>query len=112
MSDRTYLPICWVLIKVTEEEGTHYRVLAGFEEKLKHGDDWRISKDIIRVEGDKETYTFHCSSGSCYICKKKEYDLSSQIHHVSRSLLDQKGHKCEIMKDNRDWLNYEWSYIK
>ncbi len=112
MSDRTYSPICWVLVKVIEEEGTHYRVLAGFEEKLKHGDDWRISKDIIRVEGDKETYTFHCSSGSCYICKKKEYNLSSQIHHVSRSLLDQKGHKCEIMKDNRDWLNYEWSYIK
>jgi len=32
--------------------------------------------------------------------------------HVSRSLLDQKGDKCKVLKDTKDWLNYEWSYKK
>ena len=50
MPDHEYLPNSWVIIKVTKDEGVHYRVLAGFEEKPRlYSDDWRISKDITSV---------------------------------------------------------------
>lgn len=112
MSSREYSPDNWVLIKVIKEEGTHYRVLAGFEEKLKTGDDWRISNDITVIEGDGKDYIFSCSSGSSYNCTSNSYCLSDKTNHVALTIIDQKGEEIEIMKDQKNWHEYEWSFIE
>ena len=113
MPDHEYLPNSWVIIKVTKDEGVHYRVLAGFEEKPRlYSDDWRISKDITSVEEVDKIYHFYCSSGSCYKCQDSDYGLSDKTDHVWKALTAQKEDEADLMKDRKDWLKYEWTYIE
>ena len=112
MSNHEYSPDSWVLIKVTKKEGSHYRVLAGFNEKPRNSDDWRISKDITSIDCLDNVYHFTCSSNSIYLCKKGEYELTSNIDHVWKALQNQKPDEVELMKSQQDWLKHEWTYME
>jgi len=112
VNNHEYLPDCWVLIKVTKEQGSHYRVLAGFNEKPRNSDDWRISNDITSIDCIDNVYHFNCSSGSLYMCRKSEYNLTKKIDHVWKALQSQKPNEVELMKSHPNWLKYEWTYME
>jgi len=112
VNNHEYLPDCWVLIKVTKEQGSHYRVLVGFNEKPRNSDDWRISNDITSIDCIDNVYHFNCSSGSLYMCRKSEYNLTKKIDHVWKALQNQKPNEVELMKSHPNWLKYEWTYME
>jgi len=112
VNNHEYLPDCWVLIKVTKKQGSHYRVLAGFNEKPRNSDDWRISNDITSIDCIDNVYHFNCSSGSLYMCRKSEYNLTKKIDHVWKALQNQKPNEVELMKSHPNWLKYEWTYME
>lgn len=106
--EREYFPDSWVLIKVTDEENVSHRVLAGFIEKPRHSDDWRISKAITNVSMDDGTYSFVCSSGSTYYCRSFQYNLNEDLYNIWRAVRSQKEDCVELLKDRHNWLEYKF----
>ena len=65
-----YKPDNWVIIEITVDDETYYKVLAGWSGGYLDGDSWRMNSGIVSVEEDDEYYYFKGFSGSVYKCRK------------------------------------------
>ena len=78
---RMYSPDKWVVLYYPEHED--YAILGGFYGGYLHGDSWRRSTSIQRVEETDDGYMFYNKSGSVYKCHKNSYGftgLSGAVH--------------------------------
>lgn len=88
MNDRVYTPDKWVVLHHPEHDV--HTILGGWYGGYLHGDSWRRSTAIQKVEEDDDSYTFTNMSGSVYKCYKAAYGWSGimlQVHsHVTEEL--------------------------
>ena len=103
-----YTPDNWIIIKVNGDD-PHYRILAGWSGGYTTGDSWRMNSGITRVEQDKEYFHFYGSSGSVYHCHKEAYELRMNNLHVWRSLQEKYAEKVELIREQKDWMNMDWT---
>jgi len=103
-----YNPDNWVIIKINGDD-PHYRVLAGWSGGYLDGDSWRMNSGITRAEDAGDRFNFYGSSGSCYSCGKESYTLRMNNAHIWAKLQEMHGDKVEMMPEDTDWLDMNWS---
>jgi len=104
-----YNPHNWVVLKITNDDETFYKVLGGWSGGYLDGDSWRINSGITRVaDADDHWLHFYGSSGSVYRCNKRSYTLGMNNAHVWTRLQELHGDKVEMMPEDTDWLNMDW----
>lgn len=103
----THIPDNWVVIKVKSEK-VHYRILAGWSGGYLNGDSWRLNSGITRMDVVGNDYHFYGSSGSCYICGKRNYGLRMNNIYVWAQIQDLNGDGVELMPEDTDWETFDW----
>ena len=105
-----YYPDNWVVLKITHNYNTLYKVLAGWSGGYTTGDSWRMNSGITRVEDAGKSWKFYGSSGSCYVCHKGQYQLRMNNVGIYNKLKDDRmtGYHVELMDENTDWENVKW----
>jgi hypothetical protein len=109
MSDNTYTPNRWVIVKIvieseTVERETMFRILGGWSGGYLDGDSWRLGSPIDSCE-EKENYIiFHNESGSSYDCNKL-FEGMNIIMHETFMMLKNNPHVKEI--DVIDYADFE-----
>ena len=100
-------PANWVVLRMTNEDETFYKVLGGWGGGYLDGDSWRLNSGIVRVDEEANNWLFYGSSGSCYTCPKGEYGLRMNIAGIFKQLQDI-GDVVFMDKDT-DWtsINYD-----
>jgi len=82
---RIYQPDLWSIIKITTENGSHFRIFASWYGGFANGDSWKINSGITKIV-DKDTYyEFHGHSSSVYECGKDSYGISTYGSSVLQS---------------------------
>jgi hypothetical protein len=111
MSD--YTPDRWVVVKITTDKETLYKVFASWYGGYAGSDSWKMNSGIVKVESTDETrfwnyYVFHGYSGSVYRCYKNCYGINGYGATVLQNFIDKADYKIEIMPENTNWkeLNY------
>lgn len=94
-----YNPDSAVVIKITHDNDTHFRVFGGWLGGYVTGSSWRVNSGVVKVEYDKEYFYFYGESGSVYKCKKGEPYFDSYLSGVLNNLCDgviSQGGQAEI----------------
>lgn len=108
-----YQPDNWVIIKFKlKGEPTHYRVLGGWSGGYLDGDYWRMNSGITSVTEDDGYFYFHGASGSIYKCNRRSYCLRMNNASTWTRLQELHGDKVELMDEDTDWLDVDWSINK
>jgi len=81
-----YTPDNWIIIKLTTEEATFYKVLAGWSGGYLDGDAWRMNSGIEEVKESADYYDFIGNSGSVYRCYKGSETIRMNIAGVLAQL--------------------------
>ena len=109
----TYHPDRWMLVKLTSNESTHYRVFASWAGGFAGSDEWKLNSGITKVSMIDDCYHFDGESGSTYICHKNCYGAFSYQWGVIKKLKEQANPEqlvIEILDEKVDPLLLE--YVK
>lgn len=80
-----YHPDSWVILKITNEGVTYYKVLAGWYGGYANGDSWQINSGIASVDKVDGIYEFYGYSGSVYFCNEKTERLTGLTASIFES---------------------------
>ena len=101
----THNPDNWVVLKVTsKEDGTVYKVLAGWSGSYMNGSSWQLNSGIVKVEEAGNYFLFHGSSGSIYKCHKEQYCLRTNNGGTYNLLKEKYPARVHLMDENTDWM--------
>jgi hypothetical protein len=101
----TYNPDRWLLVKLTTDGKSHYRVFATWVGGYTTGDSWKLNSGITKATFDGDYYHFEGSSGSVYICHKRGYGTTIYGQSVIDNLIDQSEETAiEILSESIDPL--------
>ena len=103
-----YLPDNWVVLKITVDGTTLYKVLAGWSGGYLNGDSWRMNSGITRVEDHETYYSFYGHSGSVYKVWKDRYRLRMSNAGIYNKLKEQFGDEVELMPEDTDWMDLDY----
>lgn len=103
-----YTPDNWVVVKITTEKETLYKVLAGWSGGYLYGDSWQLNSGIVRVEKEGDYFLFYGYSGSCYKCHKEGYCLRGNTSGTWERLKEKLKYRIEIVPEDTNWLEVEW----
>ena len=103
-----YLPDNWVVLKITYQNKTVYKVLAGWTGSYVNGDAWRMNSGITRVEDHETYYNFYGYSGSVYKVWRDRYGLRMNNAGVYNHWKEKHGDAIEMMPEDTDWMNMDW----
>lgn len=97
-------PENFVIIKITHEGNSHYRVFGSWRGGYLDGDRWKMNSGISEIDEDDENYFFIGYSGSVYKCKKNRYGIATSycegvLNNMIKSLNDVSG-SVEILPEN------------
>jgi hypothetical protein len=85
-----YKPELWVIVQVSSDHGTYYKVLASWYGGYLYGDSWKLSSGILDCKlNDDGFYELLQSSGSLYICHESRYGMSSYASSILEQLKTQ-----------------------
>lgn len=87
-----YNPDGWVIVKITHENDIIYKVFASWSGGYLHGDSWKLSSGIVKIEETENEYSIHNHSGSVYTVRKDDENFLSGYN---RCVLDNWIHHCE-----------------
>lgn len=107
-----YFPDKWLIVKLTTNDKSHYRVFASWYGGYGGSDSWQLNSGITNVVDTDGCYHFIGSSGSIYICNKSTYGISSYANGVLRRLISnalEQNTIIEILPNETNILelNYE-----
>jgi hypothetical protein len=108
-----YIPHRWLIVKLTTNEKSHYRVFACWYGGYTGSDSWKLNSGIESVVYEDEHYLFTGSSGSVYRCHNGNQGISGYGMTVLDTLIKQGvkiGTVIEVLADTVDpmELNYEY----
>jgi hypothetical protein len=107
MRNVTEVPFKWVIVKIENNDETHYKVFASWLGGYLNGDSWKINSGIKSIEEDEDNYYFIGFSDSVYKCDKKAYGFATSF---SYSILDDFIERSEgkmTLMENQDWSKLE-----
>lgn len=108
----TYNPDKWVVVKITYNEKSHYRVFACWYGGWAGSDSWKLNSGITKATFEENCFHFEGSSGSVYVCHKNTYGTNMYGHGVLQNMIDnasKDGGLIEILPEETNFLelNYE-----
>ena len=103
MSDYTYIPDSWVVVKITTETDVIYKVLAGWVSSYLTGSHWRLNSGINIVFEREDQVDFYGNSGSVYHCRKGSYGLRMGTSGIYNDMVSFFGDNVEMMPEDTDW---------
>lgn len=83
-----YTPDKFVIIKITGDNETFYRVFGSWGGGYLHGDSWRLNSGIERHEIDGDYINFIGSSGSVYRCYIQSEGVTGYTGSVLQQMLE------------------------
>jgi hypothetical protein len=90
-------PDRWVILRLSNEKETFFKVLAGWSGSYLEGQSWRINSGITKVETEDDYYLFHGFSGSIYKCHKSGYGMNMIMSGIAANF--EGNSNVEIMED-------------
>jgi hypothetical protein len=102
-----YWPDSWVMIKMTHNDQTFYKVLVGWSGGYTQGDSWRLNSGVDHVERVNKQYRFYGASGSCYICHEDAYGLRMSTAGVWNKMKTIYPDNVELMPE-QDWTHFDF----
>jgi len=106
-----YAPDKWLVIKLSYENGSHYRVFGSWYGGWAGSDSWRMNSGITSVTQDDQAYYFKGTSGSLYTCYKNCYGASGYATCILEDMINKQhnlGTDIDILADSTDFLNLEY----
>lgn len=108
----TYNPSRWMVVSITHDSKTHYRVFGTWSGGYLHGDSWKLNSGITKATLIDGAYHFEGSSGSVYICRETSYGSTAYGWGVIDSMIKQSAENntlIQILEEDTNWLelNYE-----
>ena len=107
MSD--YTPDRWVVVKITTDKESLYKVFACWYGGYAGSDSWKMNSGIVKVELVNDCYDFHGWSGSVYRCHKNSYGTNSYGGRVLQNFIDKADYKIEIVPENTNWKELKYA---
>ena len=104
-----YIPDNWVVLKLTYKDEISHKVLCGWSGGYLDGDSWRLNSGITHVEDHETHYSFYSYSGSVYKVWKYSYGLRMYTADVYNRWKEKFGDAIEMMSEDTDWMNLEWT---
>lgn len=103
-----YFPDKWLVVKISSEEDTHYRIFACWYGGFANGDSWKLNSGIKEIEVVNEAFRFIGDSGSRYIGSVNNYGISGYGSGVLSSLIaGQASIGVEVTKlDEQEAIKY------
>jgi hypothetical protein len=101
-------PDKWVIIGITNDDKTFYKVFGSWAGSYLYGDSWKLNSGIESLTEDDDNYYFKGFSGSIYKCDKNNYGVATTY---SQSVLEkiQKTASSKninfIIFDKDNWFN-------
>lgn len=105
-----YRPDKFVVLKITNKDGSHYRIFGSWHGGYLDGDSWRLNSGITNVTKTKNGLNFQGQSGSVYRVNPEQYGMTIYTSGVLRSWQEDykdKGVTLEVL-DNQDWTKFEF----
>lgn len=99
MSDNVYTPDKWVIVKFAKPDGeVFYKVLGSWSGGYLHGDSWRLSSGLEKIEVDGNYLLMRNYSGSTYKVHKNMEGMnviaSGVYNSMKKDALEQ--HSVEV----------------
>lgn len=105
-------PDVWVVLKISGPD-PHYRVLGGWYGGYLGSDSWRLNSGITHAKILEDgCIEFSGSSGSTYICNPLCYGMSNMTAGVYHQLQEKYGDLVEVMDENTQWTEVDWTLTK
>lgn len=92
-----YTPDKWVIIKITHEHVSSFKILAGWNGSYLEGERYRVSSGIHQVEEVKGAAIIHNYSGSKYYCYPGTEGMTSYSKTVFDHYKTLEGVKVEVI---------------
>jgi len=106
-----YHPDRWLMVCLTTDSKSHYRVFATWSGGYLDGDSWKLNSGVVQVTETKDKYSFHGSSGSLYVCRKNGYGSSGYGIGVLDDLIKRslvQGTVIEILPAKTDFMTLKY----
>ncbi len=101
-------PENWVIMKITNNDETNYKVFGSWAGGYLGSDNWKLNSGIKLVEEDEDNFYFYGYSGSCYKCRKNIYGVATSYNNNVLDALIKSGYNngasIEIMEKDTNWL--------
>jgi len=107
----TYNPDHWMVVSITNNAKTHYRVFGTWSGGYLHGDSWKLNSGITKVTIEDGKYHFEGSSGSVYVCRKNSYGSTGYGWGVLNHMIEnaaKEGALIQILEEDTDFLELEY----
>jgi hypothetical protein len=103
-----YQPDWWVLLKITREDETFYKVLGSWSGSYLYGNSWRLNSGVVSVVNDKDYYDFVSHSGSIYSCHKDFEGLTITTNGVYNQLKEKFRDKVQLIENAEPVIKEVW----
>lgn len=106
----TYYPDRWMLVKLTSEGNSHYRVFATWHGGYTSGDSWKLNSGITKVSLIDDCFHFEGSSGSTYVCHTEYYGTSMYGQSVINKMIEESKETVaiDILDESVDPLTIDY----
>ena len=104
-----YTPDNWVILKITKDDITTYKVLGGWAGGYLHGTSWQMNSGIVDVTEDASSYYFKGYSGSLYKCSKTTYGIRMNIAAVVDQLLTKYPDNVIMMPEETNLFDLDFN---
>lgn len=110
-----YNPDKWVMLKITHNGESTYKVLASWGGSYLHGQSWKLNSGCTKIEEDGQCYLFHGHSGSVYRCHKEMYGMTGYTHGVLASFQKQadetEGLELEMLPEDTNFMEINYVHV-
>ena len=99
-----YLPHRWVILQISQDQETKYKVLGGWYGGYLGASSYRLNSGIVRVERDEDYWVFYGNSGSVYRCHVTDYGWTNSMHnalHFAKKAWPTV--EFTVLDENTDW---------
>ncbi len=105
-----YSPDSWVVLRMTHDNKTYYKVLGGWVGGYINSDNWRLSSAIVKCEYDvaSDRFKFHNASGSVYHCYPDTYGLRLVTSEIYGKMTEMYKDKV-VLLDKCNWCEMDWT---
>lgn len=103
----TYNPDRWMVVSITNNAKTHYRVFGSWGGGYLNGDSWKLNSGITKATLVDGVYHFEGSSGSVYECRKRSYGATGYTWGVLDGMIKRAaddGALIQILEEDTDFL--------
>lgn len=107
----TYNPDRWMVVSITHDTKTHYRVFGTWSGGYLHGDSWKLNSGITKATLVDGVYHFEGSSGSVYECRENSYGSSAYGWSVLDGIIKQHAEQnilIQILEPETNFLEIEY----